>query len=157
LMIARTLREKGELIEAYFEFGKVVLEADAAAARDMKYESASQASRTERAKLRARLAMVTIFVKDPPDDLQIAIGERTIDKSSWGRPVPILPGVVVARATSNERPEQRQELAAMAGGDLAVTFDFSAAQAALTARGPVAAAKGSAETIDSSPFPPGNR
>src|SRR5262245_45850181 len=78
LLSARTLRDRGDLIDAYWEFGKVVLEADAAAARDVKYESASQASRAERAKLRARLTMITIFVKEPPEDLRIMVGDRSI-------------------------------------------------------------------------------
>jgi hypothetical protein len=155
LMIARTLREHGELIDAYAEFGKVVLEADAAAARDPKYQSASQASRAERAQLRARLTMVTIFVKDPPDDLRVLVADKSIDKERWGRPVPVLPGALVARATAAGHPEQRQELAAVPGGDLVVTFDFGATSASgsspWASRGPAAPAP-----IDSSPFPPGN-
>lgn len=152
LMIARSLREHGDLIDSYYEFGKVVLEADAAAAKDAKYESASQASRAERAKLRARITMVTIFVKDPPDDVRVVVGDRPIEKSYWGRPVPILPGAVVAVATASGRSEQRQELAAVPGGDLVVTFDFGP----LSDRTPPIAARGPAETFDSSPFPPGN-
>jgi hypothetical protein len=156
LMIARTLREHGELIEAYAEFGKVVLEADAAAARDAKYQSASLASRAERAQLRARLTMVTIFVKDPPDDLRVLVADKPIDKEHWGRPVPVLPGALVARATAAGRPEQHQDLAAVPGGDLVVTFDFGATSAAsssspLAARGPAMTAP-----VDSGPFPPGN-
>jgi hypothetical protein len=149
LMIARTLRERGEWIEAYFEFGKVVLEADAAAASDAKYLSASQASRSERATLRARLTMITIFVKDPPEDLRVAVGDRTIDKASWGRPVPALPGALVARANASGHPEQRQDVATVPGGDVVVTFDFGVAPAPITARG-------TSETVDSAPFPPGN-
>jgi hypothetical protein len=153
LMIARTLRERGELIEAYGEFGKVVLEADAAAARDVKYESASQASRSERAKLRARLTMVTIFVKDPPPDLHVTIGDKVIEKESWGRPIAVVPGALVAHATASGRPDQRQELPAVPGGDLAVTFDFASA----ASRPPPIASRGSAEPlVDSGPFPPGN-
>jgi hypothetical protein len=152
LMIARTLREHGELIAAYWEFGKVVLEADAAAARDAKYEPASQASRAERAKLRARLTMLTIFVKSPPEDLRIVVGDKPIEKDNWGRPVPILPGALVAHATAAGRAEQHQELAAVPGGDLVVTFDFTetSSPAPILARGPAEA------VIDSGPFPPGN-
>src|SRR5262245_12059438 len=154
LMIARSLRERGELIEAYGEFGKVVLEADAAAARDAKYQSASQASRAERATLRARLTMVTIFVKEPPNDLRVLVGERAVEKEHWGRPVPVLPGALVARATAAGRPEQRQDVAAVPGGDVVVTFDFGPAAGSAGAE-PIAA-RGSAEVVDSSPFPPGN-
>jgi hypothetical protein len=149
LMIARSLREHGELVEAYSELGKVVLEADAAAASDAKYQSAAQASRSERAKLRARLTLVTIFVKEPPEDLRVTVGDRAIDKASWGRPVPVLPGALVARATASGRPEQRQDVAAVPGGDVVVTFDF-------TARPEPIVARGIAQSVDSGPFPPGN-
>jgi hypothetical protein len=152
LMIARTLRDHGEWIDAYFEFGKVVLEADAAAASDAKYQPASQASRSERAKLRARLTLITIFVKDPPEDLRVAVGDRAIERESWGRPVPVLPGALVARATSSGRPEQRQDVTAVPGGDVVVTFDFGAASAAPA---PIAA-RGTAESVGSGPFPPGS-
>jgi hypothetical protein len=149
LMIARSLREHGQLIEAYSEFGKVALEADAAAANDAKYQPAAQASRSERAKLRARLTMITIFVKEPPEDLRVTVGDRAIEKASWGRPVPVLPGALVARATASGRPEQRQDVAAVPGGDVAVTFDFTARSEAIVARG-------TAEPVDTGPFPPGN-
>ncbi len=55
LMIARTLRDRGDLVEAYAEYGKVVTEAEEAAQREARYRSAAEASRAERAKLRARL------------------------------------------------------------------------------------------------------
>jgi hypothetical protein len=154
LMIARTMRDHGDLVDAYVEYGKVIVEADAGAERDAKYASTSQASRAERAKLRTRLTMITVDVKQPPDDLRIVIGERVIDKDSWGSPVPVLPGALVARATSNGRPEQRQQVVAVPGGELAVSFDFAA-----LAREPRPSSSAGDEAVavrgDPSPFPPG--
>jgi hypothetical protein len=124
LMIARALRDHGSLVEAYVEYGEVVAEADSASAHDPKYDKASQDARAERASLRERLTMLTVQVNEPPDDLRIAVGDRTIDKARWGEAVPVSSGAIVARATSAGRPEQRRELAAVPGGNLVVRFDF---------------------------------
>ena len=136
LMIARTMRDHGDIVEAYIEYGKLIVEAEAAALRDARYAATAQASRAERAKLRARLTFVTIKVKEPPDDLRITIGERSLDKDNWGTPVPIASGALVARANASGFPEQRQDLVAIPGGEVAVSFDFAAD---LRMRGPVAA------------------
>jgi len=125
LMIARTLRDRGDLVEAYAEYGKVVTEAEEAAQREARYRSAAEASRAERAKLRARLTIITVQVKNPPDDLRIVIGGRPIEREQWGKPVPVTSGALVALAIATGRSEQRQELAAVPGGELTVSFDFS--------------------------------
>src|SRR5438552_3523738 len=103
LMVARTLREHGQLVDAYVEFGRVVLEADAAAEQDVKYLPAAQASRAERAKLRARIAMITVYVKDPPADVKVVVGDRVIERERWGKPIAMVPGALVARATAGGR------------------------------------------------------
>jgi len=136
LMIARAMRDHGDIVEAYAEYGRLIVEAETAAEHDPKYAATAQASRAERAKLRARLTMVTIQVKEPPDDLRITIGNQPLDKDNWGKPVPIASGALVARANATGFPEQRQDLVAIPGGELAVSFDFAAD---LRARGPVAA------------------
>ena len=136
LMIARTMRDHGDIVEAYIEYGKLIVEAEAAAERDTRYAATAQASRAERAKLRARLTIVTVQVKEPPDDLRITIGDRSLDKDNWGTPVPIASGALVARANASGFPEQRRDLVAIPGGDLAVSFDFAAD---LRMRGPLVA------------------
>src|SRR5258708_22602493 len=39
LMVARALRDRGAIVEAFVEYGKLTAEADAAALRDPKYEA----------------------------------------------------------------------------------------------------------------------
>jgi hypothetical protein len=152
LMVARTLREHGQLVDAYVEFGRVVLEADAAAEQDVKYLSAAQASRAERAKLRARIAMVTVYVKDPPADVKVVVGDRVIERESWGRPIAMVPGALVARATAGGRPDQRQEIVAVPGGELVVPFDFGDAARPTASEPPTAAPAKPAKSEP--PFPP---
>jgi hypothetical protein len=125
LMLARALRDRGELVEAYSEYGKLMVEADAAAAADAKYDASAQAARAERSNLRARLTMVTVEVKNPPDGVEVVLGGRRIEREDWGKNVAVPAGSIVLRATGADRPEQRRQLTAIPGGDLLVTFDFS--------------------------------
>src|SRR5438445_2077330 len=68
LMVARALRDRGAIVEAFVEYGKLTAEADAAALREPKYEATARASRDERSKLRERLTLITVEVKEPPED-----------------------------------------------------------------------------------------
>src|SRR5258706_6853431 len=89
LMIARTLRDRGALVDAFVEYGKLVAEADAAAQRDPKYDATSRASRDERSKLRERLTLITVQVKEPAQDLRVTLGNRIVDRANLGEAVPV--------------------------------------------------------------------
>src|SRR4030095_12566462 len=52
IMIARTLRDKGDIAQAFVEYDRVVTEADEAIQRDSKYRATADAARSERSKLR---------------------------------------------------------------------------------------------------------
>ncbi len=127
LMMARALRDRGAIVEAFVEYGKLVAEADAAAQRDPKYDATSRSARDERSKLRERLTLVTVRVKEPPQDLRVTLGNQIVERARWGEAVPVPSGAVVARATPAEGPEQHQDLVAMPGGELVVSFDFAVA------------------------------
>jgi hypothetical protein len=127
LMIARTLRDSGELIQAYREYDKLVPEAEAALARESKYAKTADIARAERAKLRAQIALVRVYVKNPPDDLRVVLGSTHLDRSEWETPVPVLSGVLVARATTKAAPDKTEDLVAAAGGEVYVTFDYTTA------------------------------
>jgi hypothetical protein len=127
LMIARALRGRGALVEAYIEYDKLVPEADEAAGRDPKYAKAADAAQAERAKVRSQIALVKLRVKAPPDDLRIVVGAKMIGRGEWELPVPVPPGAITVRATSQSAAEQTRELSAAAGGEVEVTLDYSAA------------------------------
>jgi hypothetical protein len=130
LMIARTLREHGDLADSFVEYDKVVPEAASAAEHDPKYASTAVVSRNERDDLRRRIALLTIIVKSPPQDLRVLAGAHPVERSAWGSAFPVAPGALVVRAVTTEKGEQRQDLVAQAGGALVATFDFApAAQA----------------------------
>jgi hypothetical protein len=125
IMIARTLRDRGDLAQAYVEYDRVVSEADEAIKRDAKYQPTADAARAERGKLREKLTMVIVRVSNPPDDLHVMVGERPIDRADWGTPVPVVAGALVALGVAAGRPDQRQELSGPAGEELVVSFDYS--------------------------------
>jgi hypothetical protein len=125
LMIARTLRDHGDLVEAYLEYEKLVPEAEAAAVHEAKYKKTVDTARGERAKVRARIALVRLSVKNPPDDLRITMGSTAIERSEWEMPIAALPGLLSIHAESKTAPAQQREVTPDAGGELEVTFDFT--------------------------------
>src|SRR6185436_13847917 len=124
-MIARTLRDKGDIAQAYTEYDRVVTEADEAIHRDAKYQPTAEAARSERGKLREKLTMVIIRVTNPPDDLRVVVGDKPIERADWGKPVPVVAGSLVALGIAVGRPDQRKELSGPPGEELVVSFDYS--------------------------------
>ena len=96
IMIARTLRDKGDIAQAYAEYDRVVVEADQAILRDSKYQATADAARAERGKLREKLTMVIVRVRNPPEDLHVVVGDKPIERTEWGKPVPVKAGALVA-------------------------------------------------------------
>lgn len=127
LMIARTLRDRGDLVDAFLEYQKLVPEAEAAAAHEPKYGKTVDTARGEKEKVRARIAFVKVHVKSPPDDLRITMGSRAIGRSDWEAPVPALAGMLTLRAETRNAPVQEREITTTAGSDVEVTFDFTPA------------------------------
>jgi hypothetical protein len=127
LMIARTLRDRGELTEAYVEYGKLVPEAEAAAERDAKYAKTAESARSEREKLRALIGLVKLHIKNPPDDLHIVVAAHPIERADWAGPIAVLPGPFVVRASSQGAPAQTRELNVAAGNEVDVELDFGPA------------------------------
>jgi hypothetical protein len=130
IMIARSLRDKGDFAQAYAEYDRVVIEADEAIERDSKYQATAHAARAERSKLREKLTMVIVRVRNPPDDLHVVVGDKPIERTDWGKPVPVLAGALVALGVAGGRPDQRKDLSGFPGDELVVSFDYSAAPTA---------------------------
>jgi hypothetical protein len=126
IMIARTLRDKGDIAQAYAEYDHVVTEADQATERDAKYKATADAARAERSKLREKLTMIIVRVRNPPEDLRVAVGNKPIERADWGKPVPVMAGALLALGVAGGRPDQRQELSGFPGDELVVLFDYSA-------------------------------
>ncbi len=154
IMIARTLRDKGDIAQAYAEYDRVVVEADQAVERDSKYQATADAARAERGKLREKLTMVIVRVRNPPDDLHVVVGDKPIERADWGKPVPVLAGPLVALGVAGGRPDQRQEVSGFPNDELVVSFDYSAPPPPPVAATP--AAKTADDELKPTRFPAGD-
>jgi hypothetical protein len=120
------LRDKGDIAQAFVEYDRVVTEADEAIQRDAKYQATADAARAERGKLREKVTMVIVRVRNPPDDLHVVVGDKPIERSEWGKPVPVTAGALAAIGVATGRPDQKKELVGVPGEELVVLFDYEA-------------------------------
>lgn len=119
LMYARTLSQLGRKAEAYDAYGEVPL---LTGGDDAKYAAAIEAAAGERAALRKEVAQLTVQVEG--DASSLSVGGRAIDRSRWGQPITVDPGVVevVALGASGEQrqsvgigPEESQTVSVVMG------------------------------------------
>jgi hypothetical protein len=122
LMLARALVELGRLEEAYVEYESTLEEAQSAAASDKKYEQTAQASKTELADVRSKLALLTVQVTGAGDGDRLTVRGREIPRSQWGKPIPVMPGSVRVELTTASGQEAVEEVNAEAGGSPSVTL-----------------------------------
>lgn len=125
LMMARSLRDAGKLVEAHQEYEAVAQEATAAAELDKKYEETSRSAHSEGLALRANLAMVTFRVAGAPADAQLTVGNRLIDRATWANPHPFAPGDVACTLSVAGKADVQRTVKLAAGTEETVTFELS--------------------------------
>jgi hypothetical protein len=124
LVLARTLRDSGDLAGAWAEYGKTLDDAAQLAAKEPRYQEAVNAATTERGELEAKLAFVTVTLAHGPPDASLKVGGRTIPPDQWSAPIFVPAGtvdVVVADAAGKELA--RKTVAATLGQKTAVELD----------------------------------
>ncbi len=124
LLLARTLRDSGDLAGAWAEYGKTLDDAALLAAKEPRYQETVNAATGERAELDAKLAFVTVVIAHAPADATLKVGGRVIPHDQWSAPIFVPPGttdVVVADAAGKELA--RQTVAATLGQKTAVELD----------------------------------
>jgi hypothetical protein len=124
LMLARSLRESGDLLAAYAEMQRVLPEADAAAAREAKYQSSADAAKKELGELRAKIALVTIVLDHASDGATVTAAGKPIDRASLGKPMAFLPGALVVDATAGD-VSKHESIALAAGDDKTIHLDLA--------------------------------
>ncbi len=120
--MARTLANLGQRAEAYTEFGKTLIEAQAAAPKDKRYLQTAEACETEQRELRTKLAFLAIVV-DHGDAATVKIGERELDRRAIAGLVPVSPGPVIVTVSNGGAEVARQALTLGAGDQKTITFD----------------------------------
>jgi hypothetical protein len=128
LMIARTLRQKGQLARAYEEFGKVESEGREMASKDPKYaESADKASQ-DRAELRPRLGLLSLRVRGAGATVKVLVGAREIARERWNEAIPVDPGEVEVAVQTPKMRRVVRRVTMSAGASDEVVIDFTEAR-----------------------------
>jgi hypothetical protein len=123
LYIARSLAQLGKAREAYAEFDKVAIEAQARAAEEPKYAPTAETAKLERDELAAKIALVTVTVSGAAPGATLRVGDQTIPEDAWGKPVPVDPGPVTIAVEAPPNAPVSQTVTVAAGDKRDVTLD----------------------------------
>jgi len=115
LFLARSLRQKGDLVAAYVEFDKARVEAKELARDDSRYEKAGESAQSERDALTSKLAFVVVDVQNPEGETTLKIAGDPIRRAGWGEPAPILPGTTSIEVDTPGRPPVTTSVTVAAG------------------------------------------
>ncbi len=122
LYVARCLRGLGRLVEAYDEYGAVVLEAGERAGDAAKYAATQRAASEERAALRAQLAFVTLSPPPAVRGVTITLGGEVVEAGRYEREIVVHPGTLAVRADAPGRRPFDAALSLKPGDSLRVAI-----------------------------------
>jgi hypothetical protein len=126
LELSRSLRESGNLAEAYAEYGRVIESATALEAKEPRYTQTAEAATSERTELEPKLAFVVISAQNMPADAVLKVGGRSVPSAEWKAPIVVPAGAVdVVLLDAGGKELSRQTVAAAVGQKSAVSFDGS--------------------------------
>src|SRR5579883_2473129 len=94
LVLARALRDSGDLAGAWSEYAQVIADATKLASSEPRYAQTSDAATTERADLEPKLAFVTVTVAHAPADATLKVGGRAVAAPDWTSPIVVSAGAV---------------------------------------------------------------
>jgi hypothetical protein len=126
LMIARSLRELGQLEPAYYELLGTISDAEAFAKKDEKYRASARAAREDLEALKNRVALLTLRLSDAPPGTKVSVGARQVDPGALGRALVVEPGPVRVIASAPGGPEVRHDLTLEAGSASELELELGA-------------------------------
>lgn len=94
LYIARCYAELGQHKEAYYQFKRVIGEADTRARTEPKYGPTRDSARNEIEDVSKKLSLLTVQVQNPAANTTLRVGAMPIARDQWGQPIPLDPGGV---------------------------------------------------------------
>jgi hypothetical protein len=108
LMIAKSLMEAGEPVEAYAEMTAALREAEAAAAHDPKYQRTSEEAREDLERLQGRVARIRLKIAGaPPPGTIIRVGDRELARDAWSKEVIVAPGMTTVTLQAADGSDQQ--------------------------------------------------
>jgi hypothetical protein len=133
LELARALRDSGQLGDAWSEYGHVIADATALAAKEERYAKTAEAATTERADVEGKVAFVVVTVAHAPAGATLKVGGHPIPASQWSSPIATSAGAVdVVLADASGKELARQTVAAAVGQKVPATLDAQAAPPPVT-------------------------
>lgn len=124
LMLARSLRKKGDLVAAYGELLETEIEADALEKDDPKYASAVMSAAADRGEIRPRIGLLTVRVKGGDGSVRVRVAGRELPKPLWGKQIAVPPGAVEITAKGGAGKMTRG-VALAAGGAMELELDLA--------------------------------
>jgi hypothetical protein len=126
--MARTLANMGRFGEAYTEFGKTVVEAHAAAAKDKRYTQTAEASDAEQRELRPKVGFIVLSV-DHGESATVKVEGREIDRAALAEPIAVTPGPVTVDVWSGSVVVARESVTVVVGDKKTIALDARPKQA----------------------------
>jgi hypothetical protein len=123
LYIARTLRELGQPVDAYVEFGRTAAAAKQQEAADPRYAKAEQAATDERAALASKIGLVVLTIHNPTDATTVSVSGAPVARADWSTPVPVKPGDVDVEVDTPGSAPIHKKLSIAAGARAPVDVD----------------------------------
>lgn len=130
LMVARALVELGRLEEAWTEYDKTIVEAEAAAQKDPKYADTASGAKTEQTDLKGKLGFLKLNVTGAGAGSRVTVRGKEVPEADWGKPIAVMPGSVRVELVGNDGKETVQEVNATAGSETPVTLSPTGASPA---------------------------
>lgn len=135
---ARCQRELGQLVQAYAEFGRTMVEALELAKQEARYGRAAAAAREERKLLEGRLAFLRVNVLLATDDTRLYVAGEEMRRGAWSEPFPVVPGGVLVTLKNGGNQTQRTVVLA-AGQRTEVSVSVPPSAASKSTPGPIIA------------------
>jgi hypothetical protein len=124
LVLARSLRDSGNLGDAWTEYGRTIGDATKLAATEDRYAKTAEAASSERAELEPKLAFVVVTVAHAPPDATLKAAGRTVPPDESGGPIVVPAGAVdVVLTDASGKELGRLTVSAALGQKTAVLLD----------------------------------
>lgn len=135
---ARCLRQRGQLVLAYTELGRTMVEALELVKLEARYARTVEAATEERKSLEAQLGFVNVTVHHPRAETRLFVNSEEIRRSAWSEPAPSAPGSVHVKVSTPGLADSVKDVDVAAGASVDVALDLGPepASASLSAAPP---------------------
>jgi hypothetical protein len=130
---ARCLRQRGQLVLAYTELGRTMVEALELVKLEARYARTVEAATDERKSLEAELGFVNVTVHHPRAETRLFVNGEEVRRSAWSEPLPSAPGAVQVKVSTPGLADTVKDAEVTAGASVDVAVDLGATPASAPA------------------------